>query len=339
MSRVRLGGIKAFEKRAYLTSFCRSGEEVLGDICTRLAADKINLSLLTHIADNGTRESITAACTASAEGFSSYALWKASHGQCSIGKLLDDISIISIFPHEKKLNVTGLLLNVLAENRIRPYGFASSPSAMAALVSSSDFEPTIYALFDVFEFPTYSSPLDWHAAYRGQEGLLDEIVCSYQEEIIKIYDLAYQSDLDLWTATVPFEGLGEFSKVLLDLHELQFKMPFLVSKSSSEFNRLYFAFCLPAAYHEEAMRAFDRNSPQADLFCHHSVSVIFLHGPHFGDRYGIANALVKTMWRAGVFPLAMSCAVSSLSVVIEGSELNKTLAALNSGFKIATRER
>ena len=60
MSKVRLGGIKAFEKRAYLTSLCPSGDDALGDICSRLAAERINLSFLTHIADTGKNESLTA---------------------------------------------------------------------------------------------------------------------------------------------------------------------------------------------------------------------------------------------------------------------------------------
>ena len=101
------------------------------------------MSLLTHIADTGTQEAITAASTENAEGFSSYIHWKAGHGQCSVGKLLTDVSAISIFPHDQKLGVIGSLISALAGNGITPYGFASSPSAMTMLVSSSDFEGII----------------------------------------------------------------------------------------------------------------------------------------------------------------------------------------------------
>jgi hypothetical protein len=176
MSKVRLGGIKAFARRAYLTSLCRSGDDALGDICSRLSAERININLLTHIADTGMQRSITAASTENAEGFSSYIQWKDSHGQCSVGKLLTDVSAVSIFPHDQKLDVIGSLISTLAGNGIRPYGLASSPSAMTMLIPSSEFEGIICGLFDTFEFPAYSSPLDWHAAYRGQEDLLNEII-------------------------------------------------------------------------------------------------------------------------------------------------------------------
>ncbi len=338
MSKVRLGGIKAFEKRAYLTSLCRSGEDALGDICSRLAAERINLSLLTHIADTGTRESITTACTENAEGFSGYILWKASHGQCGIGKLLTDISTISIFPHDQKLHITSSLLGALAANGIRPYGFASSPSAMTILVPASDFEGLISGLFDAFEFPTYSSPLDWHAAYRGQEEVLSEIICSYQEEVIKIYNLSHHSGLDLWIMSLPLNRLGDFGALLLKLDGLQLKMPLLVSKSFPDEESLYFAFCLAASYHDAVQQALDQNLPGVGVFCQGPVSVFFLHGPHFGDRYGIANAFVSSLRSAGIAPLAMSCAVSSVSAAIHEKDSSRAIEALGSSFQIPARK-
>jgi hypothetical protein len=337
MPKMRLGGIKAFEKRAYLTSLCRRGEDPLEGICSRLAADGINLSLLTYIADTGAHESITAACTEGTEGFSSYILWKESGGDCNIGKLLSDVSIVSIFPHDQKLDVTGLLLGVLAGNEIRPYGFASSPSAITVVLSSSDFEGLLYGLFEAFDFPTYSSPLDWHAAYRGQEELLSEIVCSYQEEIIKVYNFISHGDLDLWNIALPVEDLGAFGKALLLLNERQLKMPFMVSKSSPDSDLIYFAICFAAADRDKVTQAFAESLPGREFFCLEQVSVFFLHGPHFGDRYGIANALLRALQSAGIHPLAMSCAVSSISVVIPGTESERTIDALKSTFQIPNR--
>ncbi len=338
MSKMRLGGIKAFEKRAYLTSLCRSGDDVLGDICARLAAERINISLLTHIANTGAHEAITAAATENVEGVSSYILWKASHGQCGVGKLVTNISTISIFPHHQKLNVIGSLLGAVAENGLRTYGFASSPSAMTILVPSSDFEGAIYSLFEAFEFPTWSSPLDWHAAYRGQEELLSEIICSYQEEVIKIYDLSHLTGLDLWNLSLPLNRLGDFGALLLKLDGLQLKMPLLVSKSFPDGESLYFAFCLAASHHNAVQQALDQDLPGVGVFCQGPVSVFLLHGPHFGDRYGIANAFVSSLRRAGIAPLALSCAVSSVSAAIQEKDLNRVIEALGSSFQVPARK-
>jgi hypothetical protein len=335
MSKMRLGAIKVFEECAYLTSLCRTGEDTLGDICSRLAADHINLSLMTHIADNGVCESITAACTKSIEGFSSYIEWKASHGKCSVGKLQSNNCIISIFPHYQKLNVTGTLMGILAGSGIRPYGFASSPSAMTMIVSSSDFQGAIEGLFDAFEFSSYRSPWDWRAAYRSQEKLVKEVSCSYREQSIKIYEISHRIDLDLWNITLPLECLGNFGAALLDLNELGIRrMPFLVSSSSPDAEGLYFAFSFGAVHREKVRHALDQNLPGVDRYCLGPVSVFFLHGPHFGDRYGIANALVRALQNAGIPPLGLSCTMSSITAVIQGSDSKQTISALNANFQV-----
>jgi hypothetical protein len=338
MPKIRLGGLKALEKHAYLTSLCRSGEDTLGDICTRLAADRINLSLLTHIADAGAHESITSACTEGTDGFSSYVHWKESHGECSIGKLLTDISIVSIFPHDQKLSVTGSLIDVLARSRILPYGFASSPSAMTTLLSPPDFEGLISGLFDSFEFPGYSSALDWQAAYRSQERPLKEVVCSYHEEVIKIYNITQYIDLDLWNIRMPIQRMGDFAKVLFQLHELRLRMPFLVSKFPPDNGEIYFSFCLAAAHQAQVKEVLIQNLPALDSFCLGPVSLFFLLGPHFGDRYGIANTLLKVLKNAGIPLLALSYTVSSFSLVIRGNNPDRTIAALYSNFQIPGRK-
>ncbi len=339
MARIRLGGIKAFEKRAYLTSSCRSGGDVLRDICTRLAAERINLSLLTHIADNGVHWSITAACTGDADGFSSYIHWKESHGECSVGKLLRDVSMISVFPYHQRIDVIGCLLGAVAGKGIRLHGLASSPSAVTALVSAADFEPSVYSLFEVFEFPTYSSPLDWHAAYRGQEELLNEIICSYEEELIKVYDVTHHDELDLWNITLPFPRLADFGRLLCALHQADRRMPFLVSKTSPEETGLCFAFCVASVHRAQVTQLFEREMPDRDCLPSGPVSVFFLHGPHFGDRYGIASTLVKGLDNARIIPLAVSCAVSSMSVVVHDRDARRIMEALQSSFLIPAKTR
>ena len=338
MSKMRLGGVKALDKHAYLTSLCHSGKDTLGDICSRLATDRINLNFLIHIADTGLGESITSACTEGTDGSPSYIHWKASHGRCNIGELLTDVNIISIFPHDQNLNVSGSLIGVLARRGIVPYGFASSPSAMTALISSTDFDGIIDGLFDTFEFPACSSAADWQAAYRIQERPLREVACSYQEDIIKIYNISHYVDLDLWNVGLPLKCLSDFGGTLLDLHELQLRIPFLVSKFSQDLETIFFSFCLAAASRDEVKHALHQHLPSLDPSCFGPVSLFFILGPHFGDRYGIANTLLRVLKTAGIPLLALSYTVSSFSLVIQGNSPDQTIEALHSNFQIPGRK-
>jgi hypothetical protein len=329
MLKIRLGGIKVFEKRACLFPLCRSGADALDDICSRLAADRINLGLLIHIADVGTRESLTAASIKSLDAFSSYVYGK----ECNVKKTLADACRVSIFPHDQRPDVTSSLIRVLADNGIKPYALGSSPSAMTVIVSASDFQDTMERLFDAFAFRAYDSYDDWQVAYRGQGELLKDVRCSYHEQIITIYDFAHSKDLDLWSGTLPLKRLGDFGATLSGLNQFRLGMPFLVSISPPSEENLYFSFLFEAVHHDRVEQTLAKNLPDLDFFCLGPVTVFFLHGPHFGDRYGIANALVKALQKAGVLLLALSCAVSSISFVVQAIDSNETIKALNSVFQ------
>ena len=203
MSRIRLGGIKISEGRSHLNASCHCGENALTNICSRLAANRINITLLTHVADSAGGHSVSALCTEKEDGFSGYFLLKVNGGQDCTVSMQSDINILSVFPHEQKPAVTGKLLETLAGNGVRLHGLASSPSAMSLLIASPDMARVIDGLFSAFDFPSYPTPLDWHAAYQGKEQVLREIICSYEEQIIKVYNIAQQVDLDLWSLTLP----------------------------------------------------------------------------------------------------------------------------------------
>jgi aspartokinase len=332
-AKTRLGGIKILEGRSHLISSMQGGEGVLTDICARLAASRINLSTLTHVADNGKRDCVTAVGMESAEGFSSYFLLKLDQSRGATVRLQSDVTILSIFPHDQKPQVTGSLLFFLGKEGIRPQGLASSPSAMTVLISAMDMEKVIDGLFEAFDFSAYRSPFDWHAAYRGKEQVLKEIICSYEEQVIKIYGIACQPDLDFWHIPLPFSKLSHLGEALLSLHEEGVKLPFLVGQSGPEMS-LLMGFCLAGEHREMTLQALSRYLPEIKLFHDDSVTMVSLHGPHFGDRYGIIHALVKSLHEAEVQALAISCAVSSISAVVRSGELERALQAIERVFEV-----
>ena len=59
---------------------------------------------------------------------------------------------------------------------------------------------------------------------------------------------------------------------------------------------------------------------------------IFLHGPHFGDRYGIAQILMEALEKAHVSLLALSCTISSISLIIRQHELAAAQLVLTETF-------
>lgn len=334
MRKIRLRGLKLLEGGAQVTFSCPVGGEnpLAAGVCAPLALNKINITFLTHLPHDTSAGCVTCLCTEGSASRAAVSLVSGYHSSDLGVYLHEDVSTFSIFVHDQRPQITGALFEALAKEKIPLRGLASSPSAISSVVSSDDAEATIAAFFDVFEFPVYRSPSDWYAAYEGKEHLFRKIIASYQEQIIKIYDIVQEGDLDLWSLVLSESELGNLGAALMALDRLGFRMPFVVAVPSSE-SSLRFGCCFARAQASEINRGFSRHLSTTDLAHHTRVAALFIHGPHFGDRYGIAHAFVGALQRAGVDLLAISCTVSSISAIVREADLDPAIRTLDMTFQ------
>jgi len=331
MTKIKLRGLKLLEGGAQVISSNPGDHNLLATgVCSPLALNKINLTFLTHAALDQSVSCLTSFCTEGSAGRASAALIEAPFG--GTVKLHENISILSVFPHDQRPQVAGVLLESLARKEITLQGMGSSPSAVSSIVPTAETEAAIDTLFDAFEFPAYGSPSDWYAAYEGKEHLLQKIIASYQEKVIRIYDIVQQSDLDLWNLVQPPSGLGDLGAALVTLGRLGVTMGFLTATPSPN-GSLAFSFCFPSARAGEIRRGISHQVGNTPLEFHPQVAALYIHGPHFGDRYGIAHTLVRAMENDGVSLLALGCTVSSISVIIRQEDLDTALQALEATFQ------
>lgn len=64
------------------------------------------------------------------------------------------------------------------------------------------------------------------------------------------------------------------------------------------------------------------------------VEVIYFHGPHFGDRYGIAAAAVKELHAGKVACLAMDCTGASIHLAVPDGRGDEAVQHLRRSFSI-----
>ena len=335
MTRIRLRGLKLLEGGAQVLSSGPGVSENLlsADICTPLALNKINLTFVAHLSPQKSASCVTSLCTEGSAGRAAASLIGNLHSGDREVYLHEDVSTLSIFVHDQRPQVTGSLLNAVAREEIGLLGLASSPSALSSVVSSADTEATIRAFFDVFEFPAYGSPSDWYAAYEGKEHLLRKIIASYQEQVVKIYDIVQEPNLDLWSLDLSNPELGELGEALSSLDRLGIRMPFVVAVPALSEADLRFGFCFAGPQAKELKHTFSRHLVPKNLAHEPEVAGLFIHGPHFGDRYGIASKFVEGLQRAGVAILAMSCTVSSISAIISKLDLDPAIRTLDMIFR------
>ncbi|MDD3581134.1 MAG: ACT domain-containing protein, partial [Desulfobacca sp.] len=309
-------------------------------ICAPLAQQKINLTFLTHVAGRRGQNSNTVFCTELQAGVSSQSLVQSHDGGSGIFRLFSETCIVSLYPHDQRPEITGHFLRSLAQARVILHGLASSPSAISAVISSSSRDRALRQLFRQFQFPTYQSPAEFYAAQPPPQELVRAVVAAYQEKVIKIYCLVQEVDLDLWEVSLPSPpALEAFGGALVALGQKGLKLPFLLALPALDNQELRFAFGLCA--HPPAD---DQAAEIEQIFKNHlsglivrrqnPVAAIFVHGPHFGDRYGIVHTLVEALERDQVTILALSCTVSSISVIIKQPELAPAVQMLEATFEV-----
>ncbi|SPF31446.1 conserved hypothetical protein [Syntrophobacter sp. SbD1] len=333
MNGIKLRGIKLLNNCAFLSGTSRADPVFVQNVCSGLAAQEVNLAILTHIADGDMGAGRTSLCMGASMVTTAFVCMKPGTGSDGSLQLEPEVGMVSIFPHEQRPDVMGRLVGVLAGEDIVPYAIASSPSALSVLVPSTKSESLTQNLFGPFEFPAWDTPREWHAAYTGQEQILKEIICSYHEEIIKVYNITSLPDLSFWRLSVGIEDLGGLGAALEDMQDLGLRIPFLIGHSAPE-GQICFALCLAGTDLQRAGRVFSDRLPKIDPACSERVAAFTMHGPHFGDRFGIAHALIRSLRKAGIKPLAISCAMSSMSAIVGAADLDDSIEALRGNFDI-----
>jgi aspartokinase len=64
------------------------------------------------------------------------------------------------------------------------------------------------------------------------------------------------------------------------------------------------------------------------------VGMVTIFGPHFGERPGIAGAMFSALASTGINIQAISTSISSLSCVIDMTEMDKAVQALCAAFEL-----
>jgi aspartokinase len=333
--KIKFGGIKLLPGGSFLVSSSPGAEFRLShQVTSPLAESKLNLTFLTHVA--GDRTSL---CTSGTVGEGSLALLRSLAGSEDAFRYQPDISLLSVYPHDKLPKKIGTFISSLASSNSMIFGLARSLSAITVILESRRQEKVVKCLFEDFRFTSFASAQEFFSAQEFPEEYVRKAVATYQEKVIKVYWVLPYPDLDLWAVSVPSTViLGEIADVLIQFGDLGLTIPFLIAIPRLRTEELLVAFSTARAAEakdqgSDIRRLLQERLPGIRPMRLTPVAGIFLHGPHFGDRYGIANTLVEGLERAHVSILAMSCTISSISVIIRQQELAPALLVLSKRFE------
>jgi len=334
--RIRIGGLKVMEGGACVVSSSPPGANRLdADICAPLAQNRINLTFLAHVAGDYDYQVL---CTAGEAGETAFTLLKSLAVPETAVQLYPGTAVLALYPHDKRPEIIGNFIRSLARARIILHGLASSPSAIAVVLSSRRTKAIVRQLFENFQFSSFESPQDFFAAQPPPAELVEKVVATYQEKVTKVYCIVPLPDLDLWGASISSTaGLEGLAAALMDLGELGLQLPFLAAIPELGSKEFLVSFSTRRNQSgedqsEQVRGILQRRLPDIRLMHFTPVAGLFLHGPHFGDRYGIAHTLVDALEKAHISLLALSCTISSISLIIRQQELAAAQLVLGNTF-------
>jgi hypothetical protein len=207
------------------------------------------------------------------------------------------------------------------------------------VLSSRRIKPAVEQLFEHFTFPGFASPGEFFSAQAPPKEYLEKVVATYQEKVNKVYWIIPQPDLDLWGMSIATADiLAGFAAALMELGQLGLAIPFLVALPGLGGQEFILSFSTARRqpgegdHGSEVRRVLKNHLPDLRPMRLTPVAGIFLHGPHFGDRYGIAHTLVAALAQAHISLLALSCTISSISLIIRQHELAAAQVILGNTF-------
>ncbi len=144
-----------------------------------------------------------------------------------------------------------------------------------------------------------------------------ETIAVYWENRIKTYGLQIERELSLFQISVAPQSLAGFGSALFkETGEIHFSWV-LIQPSSTHALKIYI---LLTQKWEQPMQAlledYRGNDSSLDLRVVSPVEMVFFHGPHFGDRYGIADTALDTL-RAKDLPILIAgCTGASVYIIV-----------------------
>lgn len=161
-----------------------------------------------------------------------------------------------------------------------------------------------------------------------------ETIAVYWEPKIRVYGLTQETGLSLYTLLFPAERLSYWGGVVAKLEGQGGKFELVNVQSASSATM---QLCLiPVEKHGvDVGRVLEASlENEKSTFLNHTapVEMIYLHGPHFQDRYGIAEAALTPLHRAKIPILSSGCAGTSVFIVVSENRAQEAAACLSETF-------
>lgn len=162
-----------------------------------------------------------------------------------------------------------------------------------------------------------------------------ETVAIYWEPQIKTYGFHDVKNLTLYKYSIPIDLPVPWERAIAQLEEGQNRFQLLCAQLSASFDLELLLLCEPEQGVSLARRIAAEIPAAGDrLQVTFPVELIFFQGPHFGDRFGIADFTYKALKEKSDLLLAAVFACASIYLILPEGAADETRTRLAGAFRI-----
>lgn len=160
-----------------------------------------------------------------------------------------------------------------------------------------------------------------------------ETIAVYWENKVKTYGFQIERELSLFQISIALHELAGLGSVLFNDNS-GIRFSWVLAQPSSQ-QRLKFYLLFNQEWTPSMQVIAERlkgNSTDLDLKTTSRVELVCFHGPHFGDRYGIAHTALGTLRRKGLPILAAGCTGASVYIIVPEQQSTEVKHILSDVF-------
>ncbi|MFW6052961.1 MAG: hypothetical protein ACOC8I_03525 [Desulfosalsimonas sp.] len=246
-------------------------------------------------------------------------------------------AMVSVFPHRFDPSAVGATIRAFGKEDVPWHYMATSGSMVTFVIDYKRRGKAVSAIEKHIDLPESHGPLcpglDHDPIARSLK-IAPETVARYVEKKIRTYGINVRTGLSLCSMHMTADEFEQWSR------------------SAGEKN---FRFCYASAFNVPGEKgpgvkiildtagtegeATDSGVPALrelmnSVSFRKNAEMISFHGPHFGDRHGIADKALGTLKNAGVSVWLAGCAGATVTMVIPPDTSNKAVKALSEAFEI-----
>jgi hypothetical protein len=161
-----------------------------------------------------------------------------------------------------------------------------------------------------------------------------ETIAVYWEPIIKTYGFMEKTGLALVKFSCPVDRMADWGQRMQDWGTAGDGFVMVVGSGPNghtlQFNLLFEEQGIDR--YKAILEKWRQEDPRISLQVEAPVDLIYFHGPHYGDRYGIASAALNALALKAVRVVAMTCTGASVYLILPEGQARPAREALGQAF-------